>query len=98
MTTAPHPQSTDSELVEWLRGCYRLVRVLPDGSIAGLDSLMFTTGIMLGMTRWGYETRFCFESPKLAEQRFYELQSQDDEPEGWIARRPEPPGFYDLTE
>lgn len=66
-------------------------RVLPDGSIAGVQRLMFTTGLFLGCTAWGYGRRFCFKSDALAMRRFAELQSEDDTPEGWHARRPELP-------
>lgn len=66
-------------------------RVLPDGSIAVLCDLITTRAIMLGVNRDGWSRRFCFKSRQLANQRFAELQSEDDEPEGWIARRPEQP-------
>ncbi len=74
-----------SQLAE--SGDYLDVRVLPDGSVAALVRLMFTKAICLGCHDFGYESRFCFEDFKLAEQRFAELQAQDDEPAGYIARR-----------
>jgi len=77
-----------SDLLEWLRQQYPQVRELPDGSIAAVVPLLTTTGLILGLTRYGYERRFCFESHELAMQRFNELQSEDDEPAGWVARRP----------
>jgi hypothetical protein len=77
------------ELVTWLleSGDYLDARVLPDGSVAALIRLMFTKAICLGCTYYGFESRFCFEDFDLAHQRFAELQSQDDEPAGHIARR-----------
>jgi hypothetical protein len=72
---------------EWLRMNYREVRKLPDGSYAGIDRLLFTTAIFLDLDRWGWGKRFCFEDHALAAQRFNELQSADDEPQGFIARR-----------
>lgn len=63
------------------------VRVLPDGSVAALVRLMFTKAICLGCHDFGYESRFCFEDFDLADKRFAELQSDSDEPEGFIARR-----------
>ena len=69
-------------------GDYPAVRVLPDDSVAAVMPLITTTSVILGCTSWGYARRFCFKSPALALQRFVELQSEDDEPEGWIARRP----------
>lgn len=66
---------------------YRDVRVLPDGSVAALVDLLFTRAIALGCTELGWSTRFCFEDKALADKRFSELQSEDDEPQGYVARR-----------
>lgn len=65
------------------------VRALPDGSVAILIDLMFTRAICLGATAWGYSTRFCFEDRERATAAFATLQSEDEVPLGWIARRPE---------
>lgn len=62
-------------------------RVLPDGSVAMLGDLMSTRAIYLGVNEQGWEFRFCFEDRSLAKQRFDELQSGSDEPEGFVARR-----------
>lgn len=70
-------------------GEYRDVRLLPDGSIAAIGDLLFTRALYLGCTRWGWERRFCFDNRTLADQRFLELQSEDDDPKGYIASRPE---------
>lgn len=84
--SAVGPVNTD-ELVEWLREQYPFVRLLPDGSIACLAPLMFTTSVILGCNRYGYGNRFCFESRERALEVFEALQSEDDEPTGWVARR-----------
>jgi len=81
-------------LRDWLlaEGGFVAVRLLPDGTVAGVVRLMTTTAICLGVTRdCAYERRFCFRNADLAYQRFGELQSEDDTPAGWIARRPETP-------
>jgi hypothetical protein len=82
------------KLRDWLLGGggFVAVRLLPDGSVAGLVPLMTTLAICLGVT-WEcpYERRFCFRDDALARQRFEELQSEDDIPAGWTARRPEQP-------
>jgi len=78
------------ELVAWLlsdENGYTAARVLPDGSVAAVIELLTTRAIVLGVTRFGWTTRFCFADRGLALQRFDELQSEDDEPEGCIARR-----------
>lgn len=66
---------------------YLRVRVLPDASVAALGDLLYTRSIILGVDKYGWHRRFCFESRALAAQRFEELQSEDDVPEGFIARR-----------
>lgn len=77
----------DDKLAAWLAENYAEVRVLPDGSYAGLNRLLYTTAIFLDLDAWGYGRRFCFESAPLARQRFEELQSAEDEPAGYVARR-----------
>lgn len=74
--------------LEELRGQYMDARELPDGSIACLLELICTRAILLGCTRDGFAARFCFEDRALASKRFSELQSEDDVPSGFIARRP----------
>ena len=66
---------------------YTRTRVLPDGSIAGIHDLIYTRAIYLGLHRDGFTRRFCFEDRALADQRFDELKTEDDTPQGAIARR-----------
>lgn len=81
------PEQPPQELLDWLREQYLDVRVLEDGTIAALGQLMFTKAIHLGLARFGFERRFCFENQALAVQRFAELKSCEDIPEGFTARR-----------
>lgn len=66
---------------------YLRARILPDGSVAALQDLMFTRAICLGLHEYGWVRRFCFADPELADRRIEELHSEDDEPQGYIARR-----------
>jgi hypothetical protein len=66
---------------------YMRARVLPDGSVAALADLMFTRAIVLGVTEHSWGRRFCFNDRALAERRFDELETEDDEPAGYVARR-----------
>lgn len=69
---------------------YLEVKYLEDGSIAMLVELAFTRAICLGTTlECPFESRFCFSDRALATKRFAELKTEDDVPEGYIARRPE---------
>ena len=74
-------------LADELKRDYPFTRVLPDNSVACVCPLITTTSLILGCTRAGWAKRFCFESSTLALRRFAELQSEDDEPAGYIARR-----------
>lgn len=70
-----------------LRDTYLQVRVLPDGSVAALGRLLFTTAIYLGCHEAGWARRFCFSDGRVAEERFTALRCEDDEPPGYVARR-----------
>lgn len=81
------PSRELENLIRYLRSQYLDVRVLPDGSIAALYDLIFTRAILLGCTRESFSARYCFEDRNLATQRFHELQTEDDIPEGYTAIR-----------
>lgn len=69
------------------KGYYDNVRELPDGTIVGTQRLMFTTAIFVGLNEWGWERRFCFEDPAVAVRELNKMESGEDIPVGWIARR-----------
>lgn len=76
-------------LCTWLvtsNGCMA-ARVLPDGSVAALQDLLFTRAIVLGCAGGGWAQRFCFEDRGLADRRFAELEGEDDVPAGHVAIR-----------
>lgn len=84
--------ASQQALAEYLKseeGGYLDARVLPDGSVAGLINLITTRAIVLGCNRDGWETRFCFIDRSMATARFAELESEDDIPTGYTARRPQ---------
>lgn len=94
--TSPVREKIDREAAEklvpeLLRNGYLMASILPDGSVAGMQRMLTTVGLFLGVTPWGFESRFCFRDPGLALARFALLQSEDDIPAGWLARRPEHP-------
>lgn len=71
---------------------YRDIRVLPDGAVAALFPLMFTTAICTGIT-WNssFSHRWCFEDPKVAREQLALMKAEDQEPKGYKARRG---GYY----
>jgi len=70
---------------------FREIRQLEDGTIAGLGDLTTTRAIYLDVSQWGFERRFCFKDRARASEEFDKLRTSDDEPTGWVARRPEQP-------
>lgn len=70
---------------------YLAGRVLPDGSIACIVQLVTTRAIILGVSRYGWTRRFCYRDYIAMMSEYGKLQTEDDEPQGWIARRPEQP-------
>lgn len=89
-----HDAEQQAAIATEMKKDYLDAKVLPDGSIAGLIDLVTTRAIVLGCTRDGWERRFCFKDRALADQRFAELESEDAEPVGWTARRPQRPADY----
>lgn len=85
---AASPEGQEDALLAFLkRQGYLDARYLPDGSCAALVKLGFTTAVITGVSFSGYASRFCFEDRATAWEQYLSLQSQDDVPEGWIARR-----------
>lgn len=68
-------------------GSYLDVRELQDGTVVGVGRLLYTTAVYVDMDIWGWGKRFCFEDRDRAIQEYRKLQTGDDEPTGWIARR-----------
>lgn len=66
---------------------YTDLRELEDGTIAGMTRLMFTKAIVLGLTKDGWEYRYCYEDFGRASHEFAKIKTVDDVPSGWVARR-----------
>lgn len=78
----------NQELIEFLREQgYENLRELPDETVVGTLELMYTRAICIGLNRWSWEKRFCFENKELALEELAKLTTGDDEPTGYIARR-----------
>jgi hypothetical protein len=80
---------TDNKLLEEIKalGDYLDVRALEDGTIVGMGNLMFTKAIYMDLNLYGWGRRFCFKDRALADAEFKKLQTGEQEPAGWIARR-----------
>lgn len=66
---------------------YLNARALPDGSVVALGDLVFTRAIYMDCHEVGWQRRYCFEDRSLAMAEYMRLQSSDDEPTGYIAKR-----------
>lgn len=65
-------------------GYYSLTH-LPDGTVAGLQSFIFTTGLMTGLTSMTYAQRFCYEHQSDAQEALDRYKAIEDDAEGpWI--------------
>lgn len=68
-------------------GNYLVVDFLRDGTIIALGDLLFTRAIYIDLNLYGWGKRYCFDDRDLAAEEYAKLQTGDDEPTGWIARR-----------
>lgn len=91
-TLNPSGPDQQDAFTDWMRGSearYVGAKRLPDGNYAGVQRLLYTYGLCLGVTfESPYEKRFCFDDLSQCLLAFSQLESARDEPSGWIARRP----------
>lgn len=64
-------------------------RQLDDGTYVAIVRLFTSVAIITEVTEWGYYKRFCFHDADRCVAEYKALKTADDEPTGWIARRPE---------
>lgn len=88
-----NPPERQDEFTAWLRdeAEYLAAQRLPDGSYAVLVRLMTTTAICLGVDKVGWARRFCYRDTAECLAAWQALTSRDDQPTGWIAKRPKDP-------
>lgn len=77
------------DLLTWLAdNGYQSLRTLEDGTIVGTLELVFTRSVVIGLDRWGWERRYCYEDRPLATLACAALQTGDDIPlSGFVAER-----------
>lgn len=89
---AEHTLNSDTEClldqISKISGCHH-VRQLEDGTVVGVGQLLYTTALYVGLTIDTWHHRFCFDDPALALSELQRLRTAQDEPIGWIARRPQ---------
>lgn len=89
-----NPADRQDDFTEWMRSeCgFIAAKRLDDGSYAGIRPLIYTHAICLGVTEvTAHMKRFCFDDAPACLHEWSKLTRATDEPQGWIARRPERP-------
>lgn len=86
MTKATWHEQPESYLAE--QG-YSFVRKLPTGEWAGLQRMVFTTGLFIGLDEFGWRTRFCFEDSGQAMAALAVWNGEGFPPGYWIKQKPE---------
>ncbi len=51
--------------------------------------MMFTTGLIAGLDRYGYRTRFCYETAPEAERALAEWNGEGWPPGYWVKQKPQ---------
>ena len=64
-------------------------RQLPNGEWAGVRDMMYTAGLIVGITATGYRTRFCYETRGEAVLALAQWSGGGDPPGRWIKQKPE---------
>lgn len=79
-----------SDLHQYLsRQGYTDLRELWSGEIAGLHKMMYTTGLVVGLTRTSWRTRFCFDQEEDARTALLSWDGTGWPPGYWVKQKPE---------
>jgi len=68
---------------------YEKPRQLPDGTWCALYRMIYTVGVIVDITEIFYGHRFCYKHYENAEQALLSMSHIDDDPIGYIKRKPE---------
>jgi len=66
---------------------YFSVRRLPTGELAGLQQMLFTVGLFVGLDETGYRSRFCYPSQRSAQIAINYWDGEGDPPGPWIVEK-----------
>jgi hypothetical protein len=80
----------DQESAEWLANQgYVMLRLMPDGELAGVSKYMFTHGLDMGVEPDFWRTRWCYNTRFEAEKALEIWDGTGDPPGLWIKQKPE---------
>ena len=71
------------------RNGYEHARILATGETAGVQRLLMTTALYVGIERWGWRTRYCYGSRAEAEAALAAWDGHGDPPGEWVKQKPE---------
>jgi hypothetical protein len=66
---------------------YRYPKILATGECAGIMPMIYTTGIFVGLDKFEYRTRFCYETWAEAEKSLAAWDGHGDPPGNWIKEK-----------
>lgn len=68
---------------------YSFPRKLPSGEWAGIQRNLFTYGLVVGLDKTGYRTRFCYSLKTDAVESLEKWDGEGFPPGYWIKQKPE---------
>lgn len=63
---------------------YVAVRKLPTGEFAGVEQLLYTAALVVGMNNFGWERKYCYEKKRDAMEALFAWDGNGDPPGLWI--------------
>jgi hypothetical protein len=67
---------------------YRNIKRLQNGELAATQRMLYTTGVVVGLTQIGYDRRFCYDLEPEAVSALLVWEGVGDPPGPWIKEKP----------
>lgn len=67
---------------------YTHVLKMPDGSLCGIASMIYTTGLVCGLDDTGWSRRYCYKKKQEAIEALLAWDGRGDPPGPWIKEKP----------
>lgn len=97
---ANHSKSKEREptFIEFLNeNGYTHIKAMQDGTCCAIQRQLFTVGLFVGITRGGWQRRYCYEREYDAREALIQWDGTGDPPGPWIKEKPSDrlgPGAY----
>ena len=87
--SVPDVHGANQSFVEFLNANgYTHIKAMQDGTICAIQKQLFTTGIVIGLDRTGYQRRYCYELEAVAREALVQWDGVGDPPGPWIKEKP----------